>query len=195
MNQAGRAHRIVRELMFVSRAPAPRRRACRPAELLRLCVRDLQADCDGRGIQLTSDVDEPGPTTWADPESLRHLAEILLRNAVQATPPGGRIEVRAAVRKDELVWSVIDTGKGILASEAAHLFDPFFCGRQAGRGLGLGLPRAARIVELEGGRLRWTSNPGHGAIFQVHLPLTPAPEHDDEPSKSVARGEESGLKC
>ena len=62
--------------------------------------------------------------------------------------------------------------RGSHPAKRAHLFDPFYCGRQAGRGLGLGLPRAARIVDQAGGRLRWSSNPGHGSVFQVHLPLS-----------------------
>jgi signal transduction histidine kinase len=186
LNQAGRAHRILRDLMFVARAPSPRRRACRPSELLGSCLRDAQAECAERGVRLFSEVDEALPTTWADPEALQHLAEILLRNAIEATPAGGRILVRASVQGDELVWSFSDTGKGIGDEEAVHLFDPFYCGRQAGRGLGLGLPRAARIVELAGGQLRWTSNPAHGTVFQVHLPLTappgPSPSAGPRPS-------------
>ena len=56
-----------------------------------------------------------------------------------------------------------------------HLFDPFYCGRQAGRGLGLGLPRAARIVAQAGGEIRWHSTPGQGTIFHVHIPLLEPP--------------------
>jgi len=188
LNQAGRAHRILRDLMFVARAPTPRRRACRPSELLGSCLRDFQAECAERGVRLFSEVDDSLPATWADPEVLRHLAEILLRNAIQATPTGGRILVRATVQGDELLWSFSDTGKGISDEEAVHLFDPFYCGRQAGRGLGLGLPRAARIVELAGGQLRWTSNPAHGTVFQVHLPLTapPDPADHDRPLRQPA---------
>ena len=136
LNQAGRAHRILRDLMFVARAPSPRRRACRPSELLGSCLRDFQAECAERGVRLFSEVDDSLPATWADPEALRHLAEILLRNALQATPAGGQILVRATAQGDELLWSFSDTGKGIGDEEAVHLFDPFYCGRQAGRGAG-----------------------------------------------------------
>jgi len=191
LNQAGRAHRILRDLMFVARAPTPRRRACRTSELLAACLRDFQAECAERGVRLVSEVNDSLPATWADPEALRHLAEILLRNAIQATPIGGRILVRATIQGDELLWSFNDTGKGIDDEEAVHLFDPFFCGRQAGRGLGLGLPRAARIVELAGGQLRWTSNPAHGTVFQVHLPITapPNPADPDRPLRQPATPE------
>ena len=127
------------------------------------------------------------PSAWADPDGLRHLAEILLRNALQATPPGGRIHVRSAHGDGKLIWSFSDNGKGIGATEADHLFDPFYCGREAGRGLGLGLPRAAKIVEQAGGKLRWSSSPGHETVFQVHLPLTPPPEAGESPRASSGR--------
>jgi signal transduction histidine kinase len=176
MGQAQRAHRILRDLMFVARPPAPRRRACRPPELLASLVREFDRECAARGVRLVAELDDEPQSAWTDPDALRHLAEILLRNALQATPPGGRIHVRSNHTDDELIWTVTDTGKGIVDGEAAHLFDPFHCGRQAGRGLGLGLPRAATIVNLAGGRIRWSSNPGHETLFQVHLPLASQPE-------------------
>ncbi len=174
LDQALRAHRILRDLIFVARPPVLRRRKCRPAEILQMCLRGFQGECETRGIRLIEEVGESDANMVGDPEALNHLAQILLRNAIQATPNGGKIEVRSSIRDDELVWSFSDSGKGITPTEGAHLFDPFFCGRQAGRGLGLGLPRAARFLELAGGHVRWTSNPGHGTAFHVHLPLSDA---------------------
>jgi signal transduction histidine kinase len=181
LSQAQRAHRILRDLMFVARPPAPRPRSCKPPDLLAALLTEFERECAARGVRLLSDLDDSTPSTWADPDGLRQLAEILLRNALQATPPGGRIHVRSARKDDELLWSFSDTGKGIGPDVGEHLFDPFFCGRQAGRGLGLGLPRAARIVQQAGGKLRWSSSPGHETLFHVHLPLTQPPASDAEP--------------
>ncbi len=172
LDQALRAHRILRDLIFVARPPVLRRRRCRPAEILQMCLRGFLSEFETRGIRLIDEIGESDANMVADPEALNHLAQILLRNAIQATPNGGKIEVRSSVHNDELVWSFSDSGKGITPTEGAHLFDPFFSGRQAGRGLGLGLPRAARFLELAGGHVRWTSNPGHGTVFHVHLPLS-----------------------
>jgi signal transduction histidine kinase len=180
LNQAQRAHRILRDLMFIARPPAPRNRSCRPAEVLAPLLREFERDCSARGVRLVADLDPSSPSTWTDPDALRHLAEILLRNALQATPSGGRIQIRSTSKDHEVIWSFSDSGKGIGAGEASHIFDPFYCGRQAGRGLGLGLPRAAKIVDLAGGRLRWTSNPGHETTFQVHLPLS-SPSLPEQP--------------
>jgi signal transduction histidine kinase len=187
LNQAQRAHRILRDLMFVARPPSPRNRSFRPSEILSALLRDFERECSARGVRLVAELDPTSPPAWADPDALRHLAEILLRNALQATPSGGRIQIRSSTKDNELIWSFSDSGKGIGAGEARHLFDPFYCGRQAGRGLGLGLPRAAKIVDLAGGRLRWSSSPGHETTFQVHLPLaSPAPPEQTEPDPQIA---------
>jgi signal transduction histidine kinase len=186
LNQAQRAHRILRDLMFVARPPAPRPRTCKPPDVLGSLLAEFERECAARGVRLLSDLDESVPSTWADADGLRHLAEILLRNALQATPPGGRLHVRSSHKDGELVWSFSDNGKGIGPDVADHLFDPFFCGRQAGRGLGLGLPRAARIVEQAGGKLRWSSAPGQETVFQVHLPLTSPPGPEVE-ARAAAR--------
>jgi signal transduction histidine kinase len=185
LGQAQRAHRILRDLMFVARPPAPRPRAFKPPELLGAVLAEFERECAARGVRLLSDLDESTASTWADPDGLRHLAEILLRNALQATPAGGRLHVRSSQKDGELVWSFSDNGKGIGPDAADHLFDPFYCGRQAGRGLGLGLPRAAKIVEQAGGKLRWSSTPGQETLFQVHLPLISPPGPEAEARATV----------
>ena len=63
-----------------------------------------------------------------------------------------------------------DDGPGIKLEERRHLFDPFYSARQAGRGLGLGLSKAWRIVANHGGRIEVDSQPGSGSTFTVVLP-------------------------
>ena len=173
--QAQRAHRILRDLMAVARPPVPRPRPCQPDEVVRSCLRDLRDEAAARGVRLVGETREPGPRAWADPDPLRQLADILTRNAIEATPPGGSVRFTASGDDRALVWTVQDDGRGLDPTEADHLFDPFYCGRQAGRGLGLGLPRAARFVARSGGELRWDPAPERGTIFRLRLPLDPPP--------------------
>jgi signal transduction histidine kinase len=173
--QVSRAHQMLRDLMFVARPPRPVNRLCRPTELLRASLRDFQQLSAQRGVRLLADLDDTVPPTWADPDALRHVGDVLLKNALQATPEGGKIQVRSTTADGDFIWMFTDSGHGIDPLAAAHLFDPFFCGRQAGRGLGLGLPRAATIVQQNNGRIDWTSEPGHPTIFTVHIPIRSAP--------------------
>lgn len=171
IGQAQRAHRILRDLIYIARPPVPRARLCRPDDLIRNAIRDLKPDAEARGVTLISETREPVPVAWADPEPLRHAVDVLLRNALEATPTGGKIRITSGRSGDRLNLVVKDLGRGITAEEGAHLFDPFFCGRQAGRGLGLGLPRVARFLNQVGGDLTWKSNPGQGSSFAMNLPL------------------------
>lgn len=174
--QAQRAHRILRDLMFVARVPEPRPRSCQPDEIVKACLRDFKAEAEARGVRLALDCAESNARAWADHDALRQLLEALLRNALEATAKGGKIQVTTAGDPGSLRWTVQDNGRGISALEGQHLFDPFYCGRQAGRGLGLGLTRAARLVSQAGGELRWHSVPGQGSTFHVHLPLAAPPK-------------------
>lgn len=168
--QARRAHRILRDLIYVARPPELRPKPCEPEAILRHSVNDLQGEAEARGIAMSCRTAETGSLIRADAEGLRHLADVLVRNALEATPNGGEVRVTGDARDGRLEWSVADTGRGIADPEADRLFDPFYCGRQAGRGLGLGLPRAARFIDQCGGTLRWRSHPGQGTTFHVSLP-------------------------
>jgi signal transduction histidine kinase len=171
IGQAQRAHRILRDLMYVARPPVVRPRPCQPDEIVKASLRDLKPEAEARGIRLISECREPIPVAWADPDPLRHLVDVLVRNALEATPSGGSVRVTSGRVGDRLSWIVRDSGRGIALDEGRHLFEPFFCGRQAGRGLGLGLPRVARFVNQVGGDLSWRSTPGQGSVFSVVLVL------------------------
>lgn len=75
-----------------------------------------------------------------------------------------------ALQSSAFILTVTDTGPGIPLDVRPNIFDPFFSGREAGRGLGLGLSKAWRIVDLHGGRIEVESETGSGATFRVILP-------------------------
>lgn len=188
VSQAQRAHRILRDLMYVARPPAPRIRPCQPDDILRASVRDAREEAEARGVRLLVEARDPAPRVWSDPDPLRHIADSFLRNAIEGSVSGGTVQVRGSGDEHSLCWSFQDDGRGMTAREQAHLFDPFFCGRQAGRGLGMGLPRAARSIELIGGQLRWQSAPGRGSLFQITLPLA-----TEDPVEPTGPGEPAAL--
>jgi signal transduction histidine kinase len=69
-----------------------------------------------------------------------------------------------------MLISVTDTGPGIAPEVLPHIFDPYYSGREAGRGLGLGLSKAWRIVEQHGGRIEAENLPVGGLRFTIYLP-------------------------
>lgn len=180
VSQAQRAHRILRDLIYVARPAEPRPRPCQPDAIARQCLEDLRQEAESRSIRLVARIDDAKVLASADPDGLRHLAETLFRNALEASPEGGKITLIARSRTEQLDWAIHNQGQGIDAKASRHLLDPFYCGREAGRGLGLGLSRASRYVTRAGGRLRWQSSPDRGTRFHVTMPL---------PESSVVRGD------
>ena len=110
-----------------------------------------------------------------DPEQLRQVAWNLVRNAVQATPPRGRIVVDAfeQIRHGDryVVARITDSGKGIDPKDFGKIFNPFFTTKEGGTGLGLSISQ--RIVHYHRGFIEVRSAPGMGSTFSVFLPASP----------------------
>jgi signal transduction histidine kinase len=96
----------------------------------------------------------------------------LLTNAIDATPPDGRVEMTTRYRPEpnEVEIAIVDTGPGISPADRKHIFEPFFSTKEAGHGTGLGLFITAEIVREHKGRIELDSDEGSGSTFRVCLP-------------------------
>jgi signal transduction histidine kinase len=112
----------------------------------------------------------------ADPGQVRTALTCLLRNAVEAAPADGWAGVRLETPSPDGVEIIVeDNGTGPPAQQREHLFDPFYSGRSAGRGRGLGLPTAWRLARQHGGDVRFVSLPDGPTRFVLSLPVEPPP--------------------
>jgi PAS domain S-box-containing protein len=134
------------------------------------------------------DVDVPR-RLWVrgDSTRLNQVVSNLLTNAAKYTPPGGRITVRAAEERGEIVIRVRDAGIGIAAAVLPRVFDLFVQERQAidrsQGGLGLGLTIVRNLVERHGGTVSAHSDgPGTGSEFVVRLPRANVPVEPEVPA-------------
>jgi signal transduction histidine kinase len=133
-----------------------------------------------RGIALARAVDARVGVVRADERKVKQVLLNLLSNALKFTPEGGRIDVRAAVDEGRVQISVADTGVGIAPADQEAIFEEF---RQVGtasrkvEGTGLGLALSRKFIELHGGRIWVSSEPGVGSTFTFTLPLS----RPDEP--------------
>jgi signal transduction histidine kinase len=117
-----------------------------------------------------------------DPQQLKQALINLLLNAIQATPPGGAVQVTAAAETEALRIAVIDSGSGISPDMLERIFDPYFTTKP--QGTGLGLPIALRIIQAHGGTLEVSSLLGRGTTVEVCLPIaTPGTEATPPPAR------------
>jgi two-component system, NtrC family, sensor kinase len=155
VRQAHRIAGLLRDLMQFARPPRPQSRVFAVADLLHGVRDDLAALAHERGVQVEVASAPAGVWLEGDPAQLREALRAVVRNAVESAPGDGWARVTWAVPEDgcDVSVSVEDSGPGLTAEVAEHAFDPFYSGRSAGRGRGLGLSAAWQLVRQNGGTL------------------------------------------
>ncbi len=125
----------------------------------------LSARADAARVRLSSRGDA---FLEADPRRLEEALLNLVANAIEATPPGGEVNVEVRPGVDQTEILVRDTGRGIPPDALRSVGTPFFTTRAEGTGLGVALARSA--IALHGGSLCYESEPGKGTTVTAKLP-------------------------
>ena len=93
---------------------------------------------------------------------------------IHAMDQGGRLTVSSTAREGGVVEiAVADTGSGIPQAIQPTIFEPFFTTKPEGKGTGLGLSTVLMVVERHNGKIDFTTRPGEGTTFRIHLPAVP----------------------
>ncbi len=175
--------RLVEDVLEISRLDSGAlRMQFGPVELNALTAEVVDAQRPlalAQGLVLECRLAGKGPVARADPDALRIVLINLVRNALQYTSSGGRIEVSTGEEEREghrwAVFTVADTGIGIPREELPYIFDRFFRGERPRQmqipGSGLGLSIVKEIVDRHGGRVTVESEEGKGTRFTVWLPM------------------------
>jgi signal transduction histidine kinase len=128
-------------------------------ELLHGVRDDLAALASEREVSFELLGMQAGVWLDGDPGQLRDAVRAVIRNAIEATPAGGWTRVEFATEDDgcDVTITVTDNGTGLSAHDVEHAFDPFYSGRSAGRGRGLGLSTAWQLARQNGGNLSFAN--------------------------------------
>ena len=132
----------------------------------------LSADAETRGLEISVELADPDLTVHADGEQIKRAILNLVKNAVQASPQGTRVEIRAQRAENRVRLSVKDYGPGIPPDHLKQIFDPFFTTKGSGAGLGLSIVKS--IIEENDGEIWVESVPGEKTVFFVVLPAAAA---------------------
>jgi signal transduction histidine kinase len=172
--------RLIDDLLDVSRITRGvitlRRELVLVGAVVARAVETVRPLIDARRHELTVDLPEELITIECDKTRLVQVLGNLLQNAAKFTAPGGRIDLKVARDRSEVVITVADNGIGIAPELLPTVFELFTQvhaksdGTQGGLGIGLAL--AGRLAELHGGSVTAHSEgPGRGTTFTVRLPI------------------------
>jgi len=173
---AERCARIVKNFLALARQQPMERQAVSlnqvVQEAIELLAYPLRVDTVEIALELAPDL----PEIWADPHQLHQLVVNLVSNAHQAmrtisAPRRIILTTRLVPAARRVLFAVADTGPGISSEVQGRIFEPFFTTKPVGQGTGLGLSLCQGIVERHGGSIRVASQPGHGAVFSIELPV------------------------
>jgi two-component system NtrC family sensor kinase len=164
---------IVRALVEFAREPAVDRHRLWLADVCAQTVQLVRRSSLAKGIEVVERYPEEPIVVDASANQLKQILLALIRNAQQAQPADGQVEVELLREATHAVVRVRDHGPGIDEAVFPHIFEPFFTTRLGAGASGLGLTVALGLAQLQGGELKAESELGGGSTFTLRLPVVP----------------------
>jgi signal transduction histidine kinase len=172
--EAYRAHEITSRLLDFAHQDGAQKSVFGLGEIVHETRVFLEHRLSKRNVMLSTACDPSTVRIFGSSSEWKQVLLNLIQNAFDASPDGGRIDLRCRAEGDYVTLEIEDQGPGIPVADLERVFDPFFTTKAPGKGTGLGLAIVARIVEAHEGRIT-AHNTGHGALFQVRVPRAKVP--------------------
>ncbi len=173
--QAARCKKIVGGLLNFARKNQVNRQYINVRELAEASVSGVIVPDT---VKVTVDDRTTDPNASIDAEQMTQVLTNLIKNAVDAMPEGGTIEICLEDTASDVIFNVSDTGSGIRDEDRPKIFEPFFTTKSIGKGTGLGLATTYGIVKMHKGQITVETNhdPAKGPTgtkFRIILPKRP----------------------
>lgn len=165
----------IQNLNTLSSLANPRTELCNLNNVMDYILDEHRKQATAKEVGIFFQPDPALPSILADEEEIRSALKHLVVNALNYTPPGGKIMLRTFLADGYVSAEVRDSGPGIDREEQERIFDLFYRVDSARGialgGVGLGLSIVKMVAEAHSGNVRVESKPGHGSIFTFSLPL------------------------
>jgi signal transduction histidine kinase len=129
----------------------------------------MRVDIENRRIAVAVNSRGQTPPALVDPDQIKQVVFNLVKNAMEAMPDGGRLEITISSDDAFLKLDFRDSGIGIPEDQLGRIFEPYHTTKAKGNGLGLMIVQ--RIVRDHGGHIEVSSKEGEGTCFRILLPL------------------------
>ena len=168
MAEVSRLDAIISDFLRAARPAPPRLEPASVNAVVEETLQFMSPEIQKAGITAEANLTRGLPRVWLDHDQMKQVFINLIKNALQAMKPGGKLTVATERTADYVTVSVTDTGAGIPPNLIGRIFEPYESTRQGGSGLGLMIVR--RIVQQHDGAIDVDSAVGKGTAFRVRLP-------------------------
>jgi len=172
VDQAGRCKKIVAGLLNFARKNQVNHQLVSIKDLVDHSLESLIIPAK---VKINIEDKTTNPEAMLDLEQMMQVLTNLIKNAIDAMPNGGSVNIKMEDTLSDVIIVIRDTGIGIKEEDRAKIFEPFFTTKSIGQGTGLGLATAYGIVKMHKGQITADSNdnPAKGATgtsFKIVLP-------------------------
>jgi len=172
VEQAGRCKKIVAGLLNFARKNQVNHQTISIKDLIDHSLESLIVPAK---IKISIDNRTTNPEAMLDQEQMMQVITNLVKNAFDAMPSGGEVNIKMEDTLSDVILIISDTGTGIKEEDRAKIFEPFFTTKSIGKGTGLGLATAYGIVKMHKGQISVDSNNNPakgptGTSFKIMLP-------------------------
>ncbi len=168
--ESQRIERLAKGMLHISKNSVLRREKFNPKKFLEDVVTITREMASIKEVEFHGEIEEDLSPVWFDSDRMKEVLVNLAQNAIQATPPGGRVTLKASGNGENVKIQVTDTGNGIPPANLDKIFSPFFTTKADGNGIGLAVSK--EVVEAHGGKIEVHSSEGVGTRFTIILPVT-----------------------
>jgi len=138
-------------------------------EILGSLCQFLMPEAQSRNVELVVHAPDPAARISGDEDLLKQAFLNLLRNAMEAMPQGGVMDVKVVREPVEFIILIRDNGVGIPSESRGKIFQLYFTTKTQGSGIGLAV--TYRVVQLHNGSIQFESKPGEGTVFELRFPV------------------------
>jgi two-component system sensor histidine kinase HydH len=167
--ESQRIERLAKGMLYISKNSELKREKFGPKKLLEDVSAITQEMASGKGVEFENEIEENLSPVWLDSDRMKEVLVNLAQNAIQATPSGGRVTLKASGNGENVKIQVTDTGDGIPPADLDKIFFPFFTTKPEGNGIGLAVCK--EVVEAHGGKIEVDSKEGVVTLFTITLPV------------------------
>ncbi|MBY0120408.1 PAS domain S-box protein [Bacillus sp. S/N-304-OC-R1] len=169
LNEIDRVNHIVEDFMLLAKPKSVDLKEKNIILIMKNVMSLFEFDIKSKRIDLYFESSEPSILIKCDEYRLKQVFINFIKNAIDAMPNGGELQLSVSVKNETVYISILDSGVGIPPEKLNKIGEPFFTTKKKGNGLGLMV--SFQIIESHGGKVHVESEINKGTIFTIMLPL------------------------